>query len=332
MALPGRIGLGALAPVLVAIMLAAGGCGGERARPAATGRQSSVPPTRAGAGRFPLVTPSPASVAAVTTYRVRAGDALSAISRRFGTTVPAIAAANHLSDPNRIQVGETLIIPGASLPLTSEPPSLEARVIRRGDPSSRAVALTFDAGSDTGFALQILDTLRANGVVASFGITGQWAERNPELLRRIVREGHQLINHTYDHASFTGRSARRPGLTEAQRWDELDRTEKIIATLTGASTKPFFRPPYGDYDDSVNSAVYARGYSYNVMWTVDSQGWTGLSADAIVRRCLAQAQPGAIYLFHLGATSQDAAALQRIIDGLHQQGFGFLTVDAFVPP
>src|SRR5437867_9803988 len=99
----------------------------------------------------------------------------------------------------------------------------------------------------------------------SFGITGRWAEQNPEMLRRIVSEGHSLINHSYDHASFTGLSTGKPPLTQAQRWAELDRTEAIVAQLTGASTKPYFRPPYGDYDASVNADVGAHGYSYNVM-------------------------------------------------------------------
>ncbi len=204
-------------------------------------------------------------------------------------------------------------------------------MIRRGDPSRMAVALTFDAGADVGYTSQILDTLRDNRVVASFGMTGQWAERYPQLLARMVNEGHLLINHTYDHQSFTGSSTNKSPLAQADRWAELDRTEAIIEPLTGKSTLPYFRPPYGDYDSSVNADVYARGYRYNVMWTVDSQGWRGLSAAQIVQRCLSQAQPGAIYIFHVGAASQDAAALQRVIDGLRAAGYSFVPISAFAP-
>jgi peptidoglycan/xylan/chitin deacetylase (PgdA/CDA1 family) len=202
----------------------------------------------------------------------------------------------------------------------------------RGNPARRLVALTFDAGADTGYAAQILDTLRANGVRASFGVTGRWAEQNPELLRRIVAEGHQLINHSYSHSSFTGRSTGRPPLSQAQRWQELDRTEEVVQRLTGATTKPYFRPPYGDYDASVNADVYARGYTYNVLWTVDSQGWTGLPAQQIVQRCLSLAQPGAIYVFHVGSASQDAQALPAIIAGLRAAGYGFGTVAEVLAP
>jgi peptidoglycan/xylan/chitin deacetylase (PgdA/CDA1 family) len=224
--------------------------------------------------------------------------------------------------------------PATATPPSPSPtpaPSGAAQVVRRGDASRMVVALTFDAGADAGYAPQILDTLSANGIVASFGMTGRWAEQYPQLLARIVNEGHQLINHTYDHASFTGYSTNLAPLSQADRWAELDRTEAIIEQLTGATTLPYFRPPYGDYDDSVNADVYARGYRYNIMWTVDSQGWNGLSADGIVQRCLAQAQPGAIYIFHVGSQSQDAAALQRVIDGLRSMGYGFVPISDFAP-
>jgi peptidoglycan/xylan/chitin deacetylase (PgdA/CDA1 family) len=193
------------------------------------------------------------------------------------------------------------------------------------------VALTFDAGADRGFAQSILDTLQREGVKASFGITGVWTERNADLVTRMAREGHLIINHSYDHSSFTGNSAGRL-LTRAERWAQLDRAEQLIVGATGKTTKPFFRPPYGDYDASVNNDVSARGYGYNVMWTVDSQGWLGIPADAIVRRCLETAVPGALYVMHVGAASADAQALPGIIEGLRARGYGFVTVAEFASP
>ena len=91
-------------------------------------------------------------------------------------------------------------------------------------------------------------------------------------------------------------------------------------------------PPYGDYDASVNADLFARGYLYNVLWTVDSLGWDGLAATDIVRRCLDRAEPGAIYVFHVGAASEDAAALQPIIDGLRGTGYSMTTVSDLIAP
>ncbi len=206
-----------------------------------------------------------------------------------------------------------------------------AQVVRRGDDSQKVVALTFDAGSDPGFTEQVLDTLSANGVTAGFGITGRWAERNPELLRAIVDGGHSLINHSYDHSSFTGLSTGREALAQAQRWEQIDRTEQIVIDLTDATTKPYFRPPYGDYDNSVNADVGARGYRYNIMWTIDSQGWKGTTKEAIVQRCLNSVEPGAIYVFHVGSASQDGAALQQIIDGLRAEGYAMGSLEDVLP-
>ena len=199
-------------------------------------------------------------------------------------------------------------------------------MVSRGDPSRRTVALTFDAGADAGFTAQILDTLAAEGVTATFGLTGAWAEANPELTARIGAAGHQLVNHTWDHRSFTGVSARPAITSSAERRDQLERTEAVVSRLTGRSTKPWFRPPYGDYDASVNADVGAAGYRWNVLWTVDSLGWQGLSPSAITTRCLNGAAPGAIYLFHVGAASADAAALPAILAGLRAQGYAFGTV------
>jgi peptidoglycan/xylan/chitin deacetylase (PgdA/CDA1 family) len=183
------------------------------------------------------------------------------------------------------------------------------------------VALTFDAGSDVGYTSMVLNTLAANGVKASFGITGLWAERNPDLARRIVNEGHSLINHSYDHKSFTGRATRTAALSQHDRWGQLNRTEEVIASLTGGTTLPYFRPPYGDHDEWVNYDVAAKGYMFNVLWTVDSRGWLGWSAPAIANWCIQQAVPGAIYVFHVGSRSQDGPALQSIIDGLRAKGY-----------
>ena len=263
----------------------------------------------------PDATASPATI-----YEVQAGDTVYSIARRFGTTVDAIVVANNLADASQIYAGQVLIIPTGAGP-TSTPATARAEVVRKADVSDKTVLFTFDAGADAGFTAQILDTLKANGIVAGFGVTGRWAEQNPDLLRRIADEGHTIINHSYDHPSFTGRSTDLPPLTQSQRWEQLDKTESIIQDLAGVSTKPYFRPPYGDYDDSVNADLYSRGYLYNVMWTVDSLGWNGLAAEAIVKRCLGLVEPGAVFVFHVGSASQDAAALQAVIDGVGELGY-----------
>lgn len=205
-------------------------------------------------------------------------------------------------------------------------PGAKARTIDRGPASRRMVALTFDAGADRGFAARILDTLRDSGVKATFGMTGKWAEQNPDLVQRMVAEGHLLMNHTYDHGSFTGFSPGTRPLTAEERRRQIERTEAVIAAIVGSPVKPYFRPPYGDYDDAMLTQLGQLGYTHSVMWTVDSLGWKGLSAAEIAARCLDGTEPGAILLFHVGAQSQDAAALPEIIRQLQADGYTFGTI------
>jgi len=193
-------------------------------------------------------------------------------------------------------------------------------------PPRGAVALTFDAGADRGYAQDILDVLASARAPSSFGITGEWAQQNADLVQRMAAEGHLVINHTLDHRSFTGLSDERGGLAAARRRAELEQADRIIAPLIGHTTRPWYRLPYGDDDAQVVQDVAPSGFTRKVGWTVDSGGWRGWPADDILSHCLLAAEPGAIYVLHVGADSQDRLALGPLIAGLRQRGYSFATV------
>jgi peptidoglycan-N-acetylglucosamine deacetylase len=193
-------------------------------------------------------------------------------------------------------------------------------------PPRGAVALTFDAGADRGYAQDILDVLATARAPSSFGITGDWAQQNRDLVQRMAAEGHLVINHTLDHRSFTGLSDERGGLAAARRRAELEQADRIIAPLIGHTTRPWYRLPYGDDDAQVVEDVAPTGFTRKVGWTVDSGGWRGWPADDILSHCLLAAEPGAIYVLHVGADSQDRLALGPLIAGLRQRGYSFATV------
>jgi peptidoglycan/xylan/chitin deacetylase (PgdA/CDA1 family) len=186
------------------------------------------------------------------------------------------------------------------------------------------VSLTFDAGSDLGETDRVLDVLAAEHITATFGITGRFAQDHPAVVARMAAAGHQLVNHTADHRSFTGFSTDTDPLTPAERAEQLRGAEASIEAATGGvGTAGWFRPPYGDLDGGVERDVAAAGWPTVLMWTVDSLGWKGLPADEVVDRCLQRAEPGAIYLFHVGSASTDADALPRIVGGLRAAGYSF---------
>lgn len=215
------------------------------------------------------------------------------------------------------------VVEGTDLP--GPIPKPEAEVVHMGPRDVRAVALTFDTGVAAGYTSQILDVLKEHGALATFGITGEWAATNPALLKRIVEEGHALINHSWSHTSFTGEGTGTPSLTADEIRDELRRTEEKVQEVAQASTKPYFRPPYGDFDRFVNQVAREEGYEYNVLWTLDARGWQGSSTKAVVAVTLAHAVNGAIFLYHID-NSREYEALEEIIEGLDERGLQMVTI------
>ncbi len=254
------------------------------------------------------------------------GKRVSLTPTPFTTPTPSATAT-----PTATPTPSATVTPTATpTPGPTATPVASARLVRLGDTSRPLVALTLDAGADVGYTEQILDTLERNGVRVSFGMTGVWALAHPDLVRRMVGDGHTLLDHSWGHPSFTGASTGQPPLTQAQRWAQLDRTEALLRELTGHGAAPYFRAPYGDTDASVERDIAARGFRYDVLWTVDSRGWAGAGVDEIVRRCVEGARPGAIIVMHVGGASRDGPALQRVIDGIRARGLGFATVPELV--
>lgn len=254
------------------------------------------------------------------------------------TPPPPASTATEVQDPTATPTPSPPA-PTATTTAPTEPPAPEPTApsapstpltLTTFDTTERVIAITIDAGADQGYATEILDTLAAKQVKATFGMTGAWAEDNPELVQRMVADGHQLINHTYGHPSYTGFSTQSTPLPRDQRISELTRTEALIQELTGYDMRPYFRPPFGDYDDSVLQDIATVGYTVNVLWSVDSLGWMGLTADEILERCLNASGPGGIILMHLGSQSQDAAALPALIDQLRADGYRFVTIEEMV--
>lgn len=314
----------AAAAGLCLLISACGGGQGDAAPGSAAGSGTGGDQTASCTGASPADTVDPAPTSTFDTIPATIPTAAPATGPNVTAAATSLPAST--SRPATAAPGTAT----TRAPSTSGGPAAPAVALYRGPTSLNVVALTFDAGSDCGYAARILDILAAEGIKATFGMTGRWAEANPDLVRRMVDEGHLLLNHTYDHRSFTGFSTGSAALSTAERRDELARADQAVAAITGASMAPWFRPPYGDIDATVNADLGAAGYRYDVLWTVDSLGWKGLSPADIGTRCLDRAAAGVIYLFHVGSQSQDAAALPDVIAGLRDRGYGFVRVDEMV--
>ena len=184
--------------------------------------------------------------------------------------------------------------------------------VSRGDPSRMKIALTFDMESSGATANAMLDVLEQKGVDATFFILSSFASGYPDALVRMANEGHEFANHSVTHSQWTKRGP--AGLA-----GELAAVEAQVQGITGLSTKPYFRFPYGDRNAGLISAANGAGY-LSVYWSIDPQEWRpGKTASAVISTVMAQASPGGILLMHDKTVTP--AALPGIIDGLRARGY-----------
>jgi len=194
-----------------------------------------------------------------------------------------------------------------------------SQLITKGSTASKLIALTFDDGDDGANISSILAILADNNIKATFFVTGKAAEDHPSLIKAISNAGMEIGNHSYSHPDFTT-------ISVSSMQSQLSTTESIISGITGKSTKPYFRPPYGAYNSAVLQAVGDAGYTKTIYWTIDTIDWDGRSASEIYTKVLNNATPGAIVLMHAGSGSNTKYALQTMIDGLRNMGYSFATV------
>lgn len=208
----------------------------------------------------------------------------------------------------------------------------ESSIVVQADSGRREMAITFDAGDGRGYTVEILDILDEYGVKASFGVTGEWAETNPDLLLEIIDRGHHVMNHTYSHRSFTGASPGTDPLTPDERRAEVVETEEIIREIGNYETAPYFRFPYGDYERSDLAMLKDLGYDYTMWWGCDSLAWMGNTPEDIVQRCgVGEAAPGAIVLLHVDPEA-DFLALPGLIETLQADGYELVTLEQLIQP
>ncbi|MFQ5989199.1 MAG: polysaccharide deacetylase family protein [Candidatus Methylomirabilales bacterium] len=253
-------------------------------------------------------------------------------------------------DPVRTPAPELPEAPGLIPPEMAKPlPFPPEANLSRGPTWERKLCLSFDGGAYANVTAEILDTLKANGIQATMFITGRYIRRNPDLVRRMIEDGHEIGNHTYSHPHLTtfatnGRHDTLPGVTKEFVQDELRQAARVFQQVAGRPISPYWRAPYGEHNREIRQWAAEIGYLH-VGWTrdlaagedLDTRDWVAdphspiyYRAEQVRERILnfgkgsaAQAN-GGIILLHLGTQRKDDYVhreLPVIIDGLQRQGY-----------
>jgi polysaccharide deacetylase family sporulation protein PdaB len=176
---------------------------------------------------------------------------------------------------------------------------------------NKMVSLTFDAAWGNEDTPLLIEILGRYNVKATFFVVGGWVDKYPESVKQLHDAGHEVMNHSNDHAHFSKLSA-------ASIVNNINACSDKIEAVTGVRPK-LFRCPFGEYDDHVISAINGMGIK-TIQWDVDSLDWKDLSADEIYKRVTSKVSPGSIVLFH-NAALHTPEALPSIIEYLLQEGY-----------
>ena len=191
-----------------------------------------------------------------------------------------------------------------------------------GDTAKKTIYLTFDAGYENGYTATILDTLKKRQVPAAFFVVGHYLDAAPDMVRRMVREGHIVGNHTLDHpdmSAITDRAAFARQLTEV-----ADKYE----TLIGQPMPRYYRPPQGKFSDSNLEIADSMGYK-TMLWSLAYVDWNTdnqPTAEAAFSKLLPRLHNGAVILLHV-TSATNAAILDDLVTQCQNMGYSFGTLD-----
>lgn len=179
----------------------------------------------------------------------------------------------------------------------------------------KVVALTFDDGPDPTDTPDVLDILKAKDVRATFFVLGQAAQANQNLLKRLIKDGHEIGNHSFNH-----------DYQQRRLVEEMSKTDQEVFAATGTHTY-FYRPPGGFLSPSQLDTIKKNGHVV-ALWSVDSKDWCNPGPKQIVNNVLKSVFPGAIILLHDGGYHrvQTVKALEPLIDALRNRGYRFATL------
>lgn len=183
------------------------------------------------------------------------------------------------------------------------------------------IAMTFDDGPSAETTPRLLEMLKQRNIKATFFLIGQNAAANPDLVRRILAEGHEIGNHSWTHPQLSK-------LSDDKVTAEITKTQDAIKDAS-AFTPTLLRPPYGAITSRQRQWIADQFGLTIILWSVDPFDWKRPGASVIAQRILSQVRPGAIVLSH-DIHKQTVDAMPATLDGLVAKGYKFVTVSQLI--
>ena len=185
-----------------------------------------------------------------------------------------------------------------------------------GDTTQNTIYLTFDCGYENGNTEPILDALKKHDVKATFFVVGNFLETSPEIVKRMIAEGHTVGNHTYHHLDMSSISSMDAFKKETQD------VENLFEQITGTPITKFYRPPQGKYNIENLKMAQELGY-HTFFWSLAYVDWyqdKQPTKDEAFGKLLKRIHPGAIVLLH-STSSTNAQILDELLTKWEEMGY-----------
>ncbi len=191
-----------------------------------------------------------------------------------------------------------------------------------GPMDKKVIYLTFDAGYENGYTPAILDALKKHNAKAAFFVVGNYIETSPDLVKRMVEEGHTVGNHTFSHPDMSKIA------DQAAFHNEIQSLEQLYKETTGQDMKKYYRPPQGKYSESNLKMAHEMGYK-TIFWSLAYVDWyvdKQPSAQEAFDKLIPRIHPGAVVLLH-STSKTNSEILDELLTKWEQEGYTFGTLD-----
>ncbi len=192
-----------------------------------------------------------------------------------------------------------------------------------GNKNKKDIFLTFDNGYENGYTVRILDILKRQNIKVAFFVQGTYIDSNPEIVKRMAREGHLVLNHTNKHPQM-------PSISQARLKEEINLVAQKYKKVTGRDMKKFLRPPSGVFSERSLADTKSLGYR-TVFWSMAYRDWLvddQPGKSAAYKHVVDNIHNGAVILLH-SVSKSNTEALEDIIKELKRQGYNFKLLSEF---